>query len=157
MDIPINERFNWIDLSINPLNIGKDSSIIPESYYTLLQFSNGATINFATIDINVKGVIVTEAISRFMSYEELITNDYLEIKLKFFEDDLEVSECIKLLCERFCVFCSSDIGNTMFAFDKFEESFGNVYYLDLDNFPYLAYKIFENFEEFLDNIVVDSN
>ncbi len=149
----INERFGWLGSEILSSNIDLDNTNIPESYCKFLQFSNGGTINNASIYTNSEGKIIHETISRFMSYEEFVTNDYLEVKFEFFENDLEALECIKALYKRYSVFCSTD-SNALFAFDKSPESFGEVYYLDLDNFPFLGYKIFQNFDEFLDNITI---
>jgi hypothetical protein len=146
---------------LEPLFIDKksDYTTISESYWAFLAFTNGTTIDNAAIKFDINNRMFEDVLCNFMSYEELLSNDYLEVKLDFFEEDSEIGkerdieawDNIKSLSDRYRVFCSGS-QNSLFAFDINTKNLGEVYYLDLDNFPFMAYKIFKNFEEFVMNL-----
>ena len=139
--------------SLMPCEKSSDFANIPSQYAYFLEYTNGGRIENATILINVNNEVTIEYLDTFMSLEQLLNNEYLLGYLDYLESD-EYLMC-KNIIGAYKVFCSTMDSNTFFAFRVKEEIKNDIYFIDLNGYPFKVYHVFQDFQSFIDKISVE--
>ncbi|WP_273215126.1 SMI1/KNR4 family protein [Runella zeae] len=138
--------------SLIPCKKNIEFTNIPSQYDCFLGYTDGGRVENATILIDLQTEVIIEYLDVFMSFEQLISNEYLLGYLNYLESD-EYLMCRNII-DTYKVFCSTMSPNTFFAFRIKEETENDVYFLDFNEYPFEVYHVFQDFQTFMDKISV---